>query len=58
VQPLLRALELEDVAEEAQGVVVRDAEQIDLCQLDDVLEDVDALDDDDGDEQRYERSIE
>src|SRR5207249_2607466 len=52
MQPLLRAVEPDQVTEEAKSLIVGHAEEIDLRQLNDVLEDVDALDADDGDEER------
>ena len=51
MQPLLGSLELEDVTEEAEGLVVGDVPDRDLDQLEDVLEHVNALDHHDGHEE-------
>ena len=48
VQPLLRAVELHEIAEQPEGVPLRDAQQRDLHELHDVLDDVAALYDHDG----------
>lgn len=45
MQPLLGALELKHIAEETERIIVRDAQDEDLDQLDDVLDDVEALND-------------
>ena len=45
MEPLLRALELVDVAEQPERVVIRHAQRVHLEQLDDTLDDVDRLDD-------------
>ena len=57
VEPFLGTLELENVAEDAKRVVVGDAEDVDLRELDHVLNDVDALDQHDGEKERGKDTI-
>ena len=47
MQPFLGALKRKDVPQQPEGIAFRDAEHKDLDELDDVLDDVDALHDHD-----------